>query len=96
MRLEAIQFTEDDTVGAVPNVVTVTMTIEEACAIALFAGKVSPAKASEILGLSRTQGVGGSEADRNADAMHNVYDCLVGDVFNRYWDSGLEEYRRMR
>ena len=26
---------------------------------------------------------------------HGIYDCLVGDVFNRYWDDGVDEAMKM-
>lgn len=26
---------------------------------------------------------------------HEIYDCLVGDVFNRYWDDGVADAKRL-
>ena len=60
--------------GGTPKTVTVTMTIEEAVAIAALFGKLNHYALDKL-------GLGGE----------NVYDCLVGDVINRYWDGGLAE-----
>lgn len=70
MILRALQF---DEVG-LPKQVDVSMTIEEAMAIAALFGKLN-GKAHTKLGVP------------NSD----VYDCLVGDVINRYWDGGYDE-----
>lgn len=68
MKLDNLEFEFDERVGAVPNTVSVTMTIEEALWVAKLAGQ--------------TRGDGeGSE----------IYNCLVGDVFNRYFEDGVDD-----
>lgn len=38
--------------------------------------------------------MGGMAPDTGATrATSEVYNCLVGELFNRYWDDGLSEYR---
>lgn len=64
-----------------PSVVTVEMTIKEAAFLAKTLGKQN--------GLMKQEIYPGYE-----DEEHTAYDCLVGDVFNRYWDSGVDGYVR--
>lgn len=67
MKIEKIEFTQGEE-GAVPNVITVSMTLAEAVWIAQKAG-------NERGGYPTT---------------HDIYECLAGDVFNRYWEDGIE------
>lgn len=61
-----------------PQSVTVTMTTREAAFIAKAFGKYSPKTAGEFLpGFDQVPGA--------------VYACLVGDLFNRFWDNGVDD-----
>ena len=70
MILKALQFDE----AGMPKQVDVSMSIEEAMAIAALFGKLN-GKAHSKLGITDS----------------DVFDCLVGDVINRYWDGGYAE-----
>lgn len=71
MDLVSLQFDE-----GLPYIVSVSMSIEEAVAIAAIFGKLN-GHALDKLGLS-TRGSG-------------IYDCLVGDVINRFWEGGMAD-----
>lgn len=76
MEINAIQFEQGEE-GAIPAEITVTMTLEEAVAIAHVFGDFTD-KDLEDKGLPQT----------------DIYSALTGDVFNRYWDDGLDGARR--
>lgn len=57
----------------VPANITVSMTITEARAIALVFGRLN--------GHAKTK-LGGED-------VWEIYNCLGGDVFNRYWENGV-------
>lgn len=59
--------------------VTVKMTAAEAALIARMVGKLNTPMANEIV-----PGIG--------ENYHGPYDVLVGEVFNRIYDSGVDEY----
>lgn len=67
MIIEKIEFVQGEE-GALPNVLTVSMTLAEAIWIAQKAG-------SERGGYPTT---------------HDIYEALTGDVFNRYWQNGVD------
>ncbi|MFE6966854.1 hypothetical protein ACFVAJ_17220 [Agromyces sp. NPDC057679] len=62
-----------------PETITVKLTRAEAITIAGMCGKLSPATA-EASGLDYS-------------AASEVYNGLVGTVFNRFWEDGLNEAR---
>jgi hypothetical protein len=76
MKLRAIEFTETPD-GALPGSVTVTMTLNEVVAIAEIFGKLN-GYAHAKLALPNDN--------------ESIYDVLVGDVINRYWESGTDEF----
>lgn len=59
-----------------PAVITVEMTVGEAIALARLTGKLSPDTARER-GLVWDDTVA-------------TYDALIGSVFNRYWEDGID------
>lgn len=64
-----------------PSRVTVEMTIEEAAAIAkTFGGMSYTTFHQKFPGL-------GTE-------FSEIYGCLVGEVFNRFWDDGVDGFLR--
>lgn len=69
--------------GGLPSEVTVTMSIQQAAAIATVFGKMN-GFAHRRLGLA------------NEDEDFSIYDVLTGDLFNRFWDDGVNEYNRDR
>ena len=77
MKLDKIKFAEGKD-GAVPETVTVTMTLAEATAIAVVFGKLN-GYATDRLGL------------KAGDTDCPIYSCLVGNVYNRYWDAGVTD-----
>lgn len=36
----------------------------------------------------------GAATDDRTDASETVYDCLAGDLFNRFWPDGVDGYLR--
>jgi hypothetical protein len=66
-----------------PSKVNVEMTVEEAAYLARVTGKQSGITAEEHM-------PGGREVNSA------VYNYLVADVFNPYWEAGVEEYIRSR
>lgn len=73
MKLLSMKF---DEVEGVPESITVSMSLEEAVAIAALFGRLN-GYGLDRLGL-RDDGEG-------------PYGCIVGGVLNRYWDGGLDE-----
>ena len=71
MNLVSLQFDEGN-----PYIVSVSMTIEEAVAIATLFGKLN-GHGLRKLGLP--------------DDGEGPYGCLVGDVINHYWEGGLAD-----
>ena len=63
-----------------PTTVTVEMSIAEAAAIAKVFGGFSYTTFTEKV----PQLTNGEHSE--------VYDCLVGEIFNRYWDDGVEGF----
>lgn len=66
--------------GGKPAMVTVEMSISEAAAIAKVFGGLSPKSFSEKV-----------PALTNGEHSE-VYGCLVGEVFNRFWDDGVDGF----
>lgn len=65
-----------------PVMVTVEMTIGEAAAIAKIFGGLSHNTFTE-----KVPALTSGEHDE-------VYSCLVGEVFNRFWDDGVDGFLR--
>lgn len=62
----------------VPQTITVTMSLGEAAFLARFAGDISPIDEAKQFG---TDGY-----------VHaSIYDALVGGLFNRFWDDGVND-----
>jgi hypothetical protein len=76
MTFEMVE-TDDGTV-TLPATVTVKMPLAEALYIAATCGKRNHPDANAIMR-------GGAEVNSE------IYDCLVADVFNRYWDCGVTD-----
>ncbi|MFF1701225.1 hypothetical protein [Streptomyces sp. NPDC058252] len=64
-----------------PEFITVRMTVLEAAFMAEVTGKQSSNDAEQVF-------AGGSAPS------HSIYDALVGSVFNRFWDGGVDDYLR--
>ncbi|MDX3260791.1 hypothetical protein PV336_16340 [Streptomyces sp. MI02-2A] len=62
-----------------PEFITVRMSVQEAAFLARVTGGHSGDTAEEVL-------PGGATANRD------IYSALVGSVFNRYWDGGINDY----
>lgn len=77
MELKAIGFTTDEN-GTWPDRITVEMTQAEAAAVAALFGLLNGHAYDRLGGYEK---VGG------------IYSCLVGDVFNRYYENGVDEVR---
>lgn len=75
MKLHHITFDDD----GMPETVNVTMSIDQAFAIAAVFGKMNT-RAINLVGLP--------------DLNDSPYECLVSGVFNRYWDGGYQEFKR--
>ncbi len=72
MRLNNVAFAEEEN-GATPALITVTMDVREAAAIAYVFG-----------------GMNGYALKRLRLGDSSIYECLTGDVFNRYWGDGIK------
>lgn len=68
--------------GTAPKTVTITMTIDEAGSIAKVFGEFSPLKFGEKF------------PHIDPSISGEIYDCLTGDVFNRFWDDGVNGWMR--
>jgi hypothetical protein len=80
MQLNEITFKPGDE-GAIPDRVTVTLTIREAAYITTIVGKQDGPTAEAFMR-------GGAEEN------YSLYDGFTSDVFNRYWDDGLDGARQ--
>lgn len=79
--MKILSITLDD--NAVPETVTAQLDRKEMQLIAKWAGTQSPAATEEFL-------------PGHAGASSAIYDALVGDVFNRFWDDGVDAAIRGR
>jgi hypothetical protein len=66
-----------------PEFITVHLSVVEAALIAKITGAQSPATAEEVM-------AGGGEAS------DGLYHAIADDLFNRFWDGGVEEYLDQR
>lgn len=78
MKIKSIEM---DKKGLLPQAVTVRMTAREAALIVRMVGKTSHSQRDQI------QSDGGS-------AGSCIYDTLAGDLFNRFYDDGVDEVKR--
>lgn len=62
-----------------PDAITVTMSVAEAAFITTLLGRMNDLEQDNVI-------AGGAHAGRG------IYDCLTGDLFNRYWDDGVDGY----
>lgn len=62
-----------------PETIEVSMSIREAAFITEVIGKLNDPQANEIM-------------SDGADLMFKIYYCLTGNVFNRYWEEGIDGY----
>lgn len=75
MKIDAIRFVQGEAEeGAIPSEIAVTMTLEEAAVIAEVFGSFSDTEMTR----------------RKLPFLPEVYEVLCGDVFNRYWDDGVD------
>jgi hypothetical protein len=72
MEIDSIQFEQGEE-GAIPSVITVSMTLAEAVAITKVFGSFNDAERKKR-GIPETE----------------IYSALCGDVFNRYWEDGVD------
>lgn len=79
MKVKTIRFTDKKPVF--PEKITVRLTIEEAAYIVGLTGKQKDADCEAII-------------DGGATMNHELYSALTGDVFNRYWHDGWNDYIR--
>ena len=82
MRLVRLNF-DDDADEIEPTRVTVDMSKDEALLVAHMIGSTSNLQRDELMSYGGVIGSG-------------IYDCLVGGVFNRYWDNGVDDALRER
>jgi hypothetical protein len=82
MKLKAITLTEHETEGVIPETITVEMTARELVFLAKTLGKQNGNVAETLL-------PGGTAESAE------IYDCLTGDVANRFFDSGVEDWARV-
>lgn len=59
--------------------VTVRMAAEEAAFIVKFTGRLSGETSEEVM-------------TRGGPANHGLYSCLTGEVFNRLYDDGVDDW----
>lgn len=76
MRVRSISVGDD----GMPETITVEMSAREAAWVGRLTGRQSPDTVRELL----------PGADFSAENA-NVYDCLSGEVFNRYYYDGLRD-----
>lgn len=85
MNLLAIEFEPGDDGAVDPSRITVKMTRNEALLIAQVLGHMKGTEQEAMFPGGNSVGT-------------DIYDCLVSDMFNRYWDDGvrdaLQEARR--
>lgn len=60
-----------------PETITVAVTRREAQFVAKALGRLNLDAANEVLPGYYSE-------------VQDIYDCLVGNVFNRYWDDGVD------
>ena len=82
MLLRSIDFTHDESHGAVPDRVTVTLTAQEVVYLAKLVGRQNADDANSV-------SFGGAAANSA------VYECLTGDVANPYFDDGIDDMARL-
>ncbi len=73
MKLERMKFRDDGKDGAIPDQITVTISLAEAYAIAKVFG-----------------GFSDTECEKRGLPPTDIYAPLTGDVFNRYWEDGVD------
>lgn len=83
MKLTGLTFGPGPEGEALPNWIAVEMTRDEALLIVTMIGGTSPLNREGIMPLGGQIG-------------SDIYDCLIGDVFNRYWEDGANDARRER
>lgn len=66
-----------------PETVTAELTIEEAAYLAKLTGQQTGITANQIM-------PGGDEPS------HEIYDCLISNVFNTFYEDGVNDYLRSR
>ena len=66
-----------------PSAVTVVMTRDEALYLTLLVGKMSGVQAEEVM-------------DGGGEASAEVYECLTGSLFNRFYEDGAADALRAR
>lgn len=64
-----------------PEWVTIKLSLKELAYLGTLTGKQSHITAEELM-------------ENGSHANDQLYDVAVGEVFNRWWDGGLEEFRR--
>lgn len=85
MNLLGISFAANEADDPYPERITVEMSKDEALLIAVMVGKLNGAKVDELIpGMSATE------------THSDIYDCLTGSVFNRYWEDGVKDALRER
>lgn len=76
MRVRNITLDEDEN----PDRVLVEMTLDEAAMMLRLVGRLSPRMVLNALGDHRWY-----------NASSDIYSCLAGSVFNRFWDGGVDD-----
>lgn len=77
MNIKSYKFKKDGN----PKKVVVEMTTDEAAFIAKMIGAMNYHKAEEVI-------AGAGDNDLHGE----IYGCLVGELFNRYYSNGVEGY----
>lgn len=83
-RVTRVDLKEGEDGEMYPSEITMTVSLEEAAAIAVLFGAISPAAWTK-LEPSRSWGL---------DDV-SPYSGLTGDVFNRYWEDGVNDVLRL-
>lgn len=78
VKIRRIDLDEEST----PTVLQVQMSVDEAIYLATFTGKQTGTAANEIW------------PGRGADLNSEIYFCLTGEFFNRFWDDGVADARK--
>jgi hypothetical protein len=81
VKLINIAFTADDDGDAIPDRITVEMSLAEATAIVTIFGAMNTFAMRKL-------DIG------DPDGLDGIYGCLTGSVFNRYWDGGQSDLLR--
>lgn len=82
MKLKAMTLAEHPEEGSIPETITVEMTAREAVYIGKLLDKQNGLDAEEV--------ISGGDAEST-----EIYNCLTGEVANRFFDNGLDDWAQV-